>query len=80
VTVSDIATHAGLAQSSASRNVAALSGRHWLKRPGLGLVQLESDPNDIRKKLVTLTPKGKKVIEQLVHTVSGGRTEDEHKG
>ena len=67
--ITKLSEHVGLAQSSASRNVAALSARHWLKRPGLCLVQLENDPQDIRKKMVTLTAKGRKAIEQLVDII-----------
>lgn len=58
ISINELADRSGLSQSSASRNVAALSERHWLKRPGLDLVKLESDPQDIRKKLCTLTGKG----------------------
>ncbi len=71
ISISDLATLTGLAQSSASRNVAALSEWHWLKKPGLGLVKLEVDPMELRKKLVTLTPKGKKLVEQLTGLVEG---------
>ncbi len=68
--VSEVAGKVGVSQSSASRNVAALSDRHWLKRPGLGLVTLEMNPEDIRRKIVALTPKGIKLVKQLSHIVS----------
>lgn len=66
ISVNELATKCGLAGSSASRNVAALSEWHWLKRPGLGLVSSEADPMDTRRKIVKLTTKGERVIEQLV--------------
>lgn len=73
ISINELADKTGLAQSSASRNVAALSERHWLKRPGLDLVKLDNDPQDIRKKLCTLTGKGRKVVDQLVGIISEGR-------
>ncbi len=52
-------------QSSASRNVAALSDWHWLKRPGAGMVKTEADPYEMRRKIITLTQKGKLVAKAL---------------
>ena len=54
-----------LRQSSASRNVSALSEWHKFDKPGLGLVQTFEDPKDRRKKTIELTEKGKKVFAQL---------------
>lgn len=71
VSVNELATLTGLSQSATSRNAAALSDLHWLKRPGLGLVQLDVDPMELRKKLVTLTPKGQKFVDQLVGLIEG---------
>ena len=69
ISVSELADKCGLAGSSASRNVAALSDWHWLKKPGLGLVQTVSDPMDMRRKTVRLTAKGKQLSEQLVGVI-----------
>ena len=66
ISVKDLAEKAGIAPSSASRNVAALSDWHWLKKPGLGVVETQDDPQDMRKKTVKLTAKGKKLVNQLV--------------
>lgn len=63
--VNEIASRTGLAQSSASRNVAALSDRHWQKKPGLGLVELVIDPNELRRKNVSLTAKGERFMTQI---------------
>lgn len=69
ISVKDLADKCGLAPSSASRNVAALSNWHWLKKPGLGLLETQDDPQDLRKKTVRLTPKGKTLVKQLVEIV-----------
>jgi DNA-binding MarR family transcriptional regulator len=66
ISVAELATTCGLAGSSASRNVAALSEWHWLKRPGLGLVVAECDPMDTRRKIIRLTAKGERVVAQWV--------------
>jgi DNA-binding MarR family transcriptional regulator len=55
----------GLGQSSCSRNVAALSKFNRLNKPGLGLVKASEDPTERRRKIVTLTPKGKQVAKAL---------------
>lgn len=55
----------GIAQSSTSRNVAALSKWHRLNREGLDLVEAKEDPAERRRKIVMLTPKGRALIEAL---------------
>lgn len=70
----------GLASSSASRNVAALSGLHWMKKPGLGLVELVTDPMALHKKQVRLTVKGKRLVEQLLTIMEGGNHEGNSDG
>jgi DNA-binding MarR family transcriptional regulator len=72
ISVTELATKCGLAQSSASRNVAALSDWHWLKKPGLGLVITDLDPMDMRKKFVKLTPKGQKLVDNIVTVMKVG--------
>lgn len=72
ISITEVANKCGLASSSASRNVAALSDWHWLKRPGLGLVVSEVDPMECRRKNVKLTPKGKQVVDQLVAIMGRG--------
>lgn len=71
ISVSELGAKTGLAGSSASRNVAALSDWHWLKKPGLGLVATVADPMDMRRKAVKLTPKGKQLIDQIVAVLAG---------
>jgi DNA-binding MarR family transcriptional regulator len=72
ISVSELASKVGIAQSSASRNVAALSDWHWLKKPGLGLVVTDLDPMDQRKKFVRLTPKGQKLVDNIVTIMKVG--------
>lgn len=74
--VNEISTRTGLAQSSASRNVAALSDRHWLKRPGLGMVELVLNPEDIRRKDINLTAKGERFIQQIVSQMDASAEEN----
>lgn len=61
----DLQSRVGLAKSSVSRNVAALSHQHRLGKPGHGLVEAYEDPEDRRNKLVRLTPKGKSLAAQV---------------
>lgn len=56
----------GMASSSASRNVAALSKVHRLRKPGLDLVVSKEDPRDRRRKTHHLTPKGRRVAQQML--------------
>lgn len=66
LSISEYATRTGLALSSTSRNVMALGEWHWVKpRPGLKLLDKGTDRADLTKKTVHLTPKGRKLVEQL---------------
>lgn len=56
----------GLASSTSSRNLAALSKVHRLGKPGLGLVEWVESPEDRRAKLLFLTTKGKALVGQLL--------------
>lgn len=65
LSISDLAKQVGLGQSSASRNVAALSE---YKKPGvrgLGLIESRQDPKEARKKRLVLTQKGKLLIDAI---------------
>lgn len=65
LTMADISKQMELAQSTCSRNIAALSKWHRLNRPGLDLVVAKEDPVERRRKVVYLTPKGRKFAERL---------------
>lgn len=54
-----------LNNSSVSRTVNALGAEHRRGRPGLGLLSLVPDPDEGRRNLVGLTPKGLALMRQL---------------
>ncbi|MEO0997968.1 MAG: hypothetical protein AAFX58_10645 [Pseudomonadota bacterium] len=49
-----------------SRNLAELSALTPRKQPGLGLLRCEADTMNLRSKLVTLTAKGRRLVERLL--------------
>lgn len=63
----DLQTQMGLASSSTSRNVAALSAHHRLGKPGMNLVENYFDPLDGRYKRVRLTAKGRQLKARIEH-------------
>lgn len=65
ITMKDLADEVLMSQSSVSRNVGALGKRHRYKKQPYGLVVLEEDPIDTRRKTAKLTPKGEKLIQKL---------------
>lgn len=66
VKMQDIADDLGLAQSSVSRNVAALSDWTRHRKKGHNLVEAFEDPMERRRKLVRLTTKGKRFTTSLL--------------
>jgi DNA-binding MarR family transcriptional regulator len=62
----------GIAQSSASRNVSALSQWNWKKKPGLDLVETVIDLMERRRKQVLLNAKGRRLLEQIQHMMKVG--------
>lgn len=71
LSIRDLSEHLGIAQSSASRNVAALSKWHSFGKEGHDLVQAEEDPRERRRKIVTLTPKGRALALRLADLIGG---------
>lgn len=69
LTMAELAEEVDLAQSSCSRNVAALSDYHRLGKPGLGLVEAVIDPRNPRRRLMYLTQKGKVFVTHLMRTL-----------
>ncbi|BAI73452.1 transcriptional regulator [Azospirillum sp. B510] len=65
ISIGELAERLGIAQSSASRNVAALSRWHSFGKAGLDLVQAQEDPRERRRKIVTLTDKGREFLDAL---------------
>ncbi|QJE74619.1 winged helix DNA-binding protein [Aerophototrophica crusticola] len=65
LSIRDLSERLGIAQSSASRNVAALSKWHSFGKAGHDLVQAEEDPRERRRKVITLTPQGRDLARRL---------------
>lgn len=70
LSIGELAERLGIAQSSASRNVAALSRWHSFGKEGHDLVEAHEDPRERRRKLIRLTPKGRALIETLAGLVN----------
>lgn len=66
-----IIDQAGLSQSSASRNVVALS--EWVRpgKRGLGLVEVVIDPNNTRQKRIFLTARGRLTASKVIAAQKG---------
>ena len=72
ISIGELADRLGIAQSSASRNVAALSRWHSFGKAGLDLVQAQEDPRERRRKIVSLTPNGRAFLDELRAIVGQG--------
>lgn len=70
ITMKALGEATGLSQSSCSRNVAALSQWHRLGEAGHDLVVATEDPAERRRKVVHLTPKGKRVAASINEIMS----------
>lgn len=69
LTMAELSEETNLAQSSCSRNVAALSDYHRLGSPGLGLVEAVIDPRNPRRRMMFLTAKGKVFVTHLMRVL-----------
>ncbi|HVJ53623.1 MAG TPA: MarR family transcriptional regulator [Aliidongia sp.] len=71
LSMGDLAQKLGIAQSSASRNIAALSKWHSFGKAGHDLVEAHEDPRERRRKIVRLTARGHHLIGILRALVAG---------
>lgn len=71
ITVKDIAERAGIAQSSASRNVRYWSEFDRFEKPGQNMITIKEDPRERRRKLLSLNAKGRKFANDLITIVNG---------
>ncbi len=60
----------GMSAASVSRNTDWLCAKRTLKEKGLGLITKEADPFNARKKLLTLTKEGERLVH-LYHQLHG---------
>ena len=65
ITVTDLATKAGLSLAAASRNVEVLGPFQPKRNVGMGLIQGDYSEDDRRKKTLTLTAKGWRVVNSI---------------
>lgn len=70
ISVSDLAVRVGNTTSSTSRNVAILGDYGRGKSPALQVLKAVTNPLDRRSQLVKLTPKGERVIDQMVEVLN----------
>jgi DNA-binding MarR family transcriptional regulator len=57
--------------ASSSRNTDWLSDYHRLRKPGLGLIIKEEDPGNGRRQQLKLSPKGRRLIQQIKEDLYG---------
>ena len=69
IAMQTISEQLDMAQSSVSRNCYKLADVNRHKKTGIGLVQTFEDPMERRRKLVSLTAKGKRVYNTLLEWV-----------
>ncbi len=65
--MSEIAEKLAMAQSSVSRNVSLLSKWSWQRKEGLNFLIASEDPMERRRKLVSLTNRGRKLMGSISH-------------
>lgn len=64
----------GLTPNSVSRNSDWLSTHHRLGKPGMGLIEKFTDPNNQRRKMLRLTSKGETLANHIKEVLYGVRT------
>lgn len=66
VSVKDIEKQLQVSSAAASRNVSGLTEEGIKKQGGLGLLETEEDPMYRVRKVIKVTPKGRRVLETLI--------------
>ena len=56
----------GFTTASSSRNIDWLTNKHRLKKPGMNLIIKQRDPENGRRLILKLSPKGEELIENLL--------------
>lgn len=70
LTVTELSRKTGIGLASMSRHIEILGPHRALKGVGWGLVQDDSHPTDRRRKVITLTAQGWRIIRSLEHIIS----------
>jgi DNA-binding MarR family transcriptional regulator len=66
VSVQELCNLTGMAQSSVSRNVAALGHIHRKGEPGYDMIDAQKDPQNPRRLIMFLTQKGRAFVAQTM--------------
>lgn len=67
----EIQAKLSMSSASASRNIQSLGEVHFLKgKPGYALIERRLDPMDNRRRLVSLTAKGEKLLTALTKALA----------
>lgn len=69
--LTDLAETADMKKSTASRYLLDLSDKTRAGGPGYGLINRETDPDELRRNMYSLSPKGRKLIQQLTQAIEG---------
>ncbi len=69
-TIKELETLTGISRAAASRIVDYLSFRQYRDKPGPGLLAAEEDPFERRRKIVRVTPKGERFLQDVAAEVS----------
>jgi len=69
ITMQELMHNTGLALSSISRNISALSDWQSVGKPGLGFVETIEDPEERRRKICFLTVKGRGFVNRILGIV-----------
>ena len=69
ITYKEVQEETGLANSTVSRNISAMSKINRHGKPGTNLVEAYQEESGYRRKLLYLTPKGKRLVHSLIHNI-----------
>jgi DNA-binding MarR family transcriptional regulator len=69
ITVTELGVRGKFALSSASRYVGSLGKEDRHGKPGAELITAPRDPNDDRRKILRLTPKGHRMVDEITNIV-----------
>lgn len=74
ITTKDIETRVGIRSGTSTRNIYYWAEGHKDMRGGHHMVDVHIDRQDMRKRILKLTPKGRFFINQLIEGLKNGET------